>query len=90
MDKLKKTNSIVMKAILQGWNFMRVLRLCLGISLIVYGIVVKEKMAVMLGVISGSVALANIGCCSTSGCAVSSRPTNKNQIVDYEELDNKI
>ena len=89
MDKLKKTNTIVMRAILQGWNFMRILRLGLGIAIIIQGVVAKETMTIVLGAIFGGMALANIGCCGTNGCAISSRPTNKTQRIDYEELDIK-
>ena len=78
-----------MKAILQGWNFMRVLRLGLGIAILVQGIVAKETMTIVLGAIFGGMALANIGCCGTNGCAVNSRSTNKTQKIDYEELDIK-
>jgi hypothetical protein len=44
MDKFKKTNSVAMKAITQGWNFMRILRLILGIAILVQGIVVEDTM----------------------------------------------
>ena len=89
MDKLKKTNSVVMKAILQRWNFMRILRLGLGIAILVQGIVAKETMTMVLGVIFGGMALANIGCCGTNGCAINNRPTNNTQKIHYEELDIK-
>lgn len=78
-----------MRAILQGWNFMRIVRLGLGIAILIQGVVAKETMTVVLGVILGGMALANIGCCGTNGCAVNSRPANKTQKVDYEELDIK-
>ena len=78
-----------MKAIIQGWNFLRILRLGLGIAILVQGIVAKETMTMVLGVIFGGMALANIGCCGTNGCAVNSRSTNKTQKIDYEELDIK-
>ncbi len=78
-----------MRTILQGWNFMRILRLGLGIAILVQGIVVKDILTVVLGVMFGGMALANIGCCGTNGCAINSRPTNKSENVDYEELDIK-
>ena len=78
-----------MKAILQEWNFMRILRLGLGIAIIIQGIVAKETMTIVLGAIFGGMALANIGCCGTNGCAVNSRPSNKTQRIEYEEMDNK-
>ena len=78
-----------MRAILQGWNFIRILRLGLGIAVIIQGIVAKETTTIVFGTIFGGMALANIGCCGTNGCAVNSRPTNKTQRIDYEELDIK-
>ena len=78
-----------MKTILQGWNFMRVLRLGLAIAIIIQGIVAKETMTIVLGAIFGGMALANIGCCGTNGCAVNSRPNNKTHRINYEELDIK-
>lgn len=89
MDQLKKTNSIIMRAILQGWNFMRILRVALGIAILIQGIVAKETMTIVLGVIFGGMAVANIGCSGTNSCAVNSRSTNKIQKIDYEELDIK-
>lgn len=57
-----------MKRILSGWNFMRVLRLALGIFIVVQGIVVKDWTFTALGSIFLLMPLLNIGCCSTSGC----------------------
>jgi hypothetical protein len=78
-----------MKTILQQWNLMRILRLGLGIAIIVQGIAARETVAVVLGVIFGGMAFANIGCCGTNGCAINSRSTDKNKKIDYEELDSK-
>ena len=89
MDRLKKKNSLVMKAILQGWSFMRILRLVLGIAILVQGIVSKETISMVLGLMLGGMALSNIGCCGTNGCAINNRSTNKTQSIDYEELDIK-
>lgn len=89
MDKLKKTNSVVMKAILQGWNFIRILKLILGTAILVQGIVAKDTMTIVLGVVFGGMAVANIGCCGTSGCAINRCSTNKTKRIHYDELDIK-
>jgi hypothetical protein len=89
MDKLKKTHPIVMKAILQGWNFMRILRLGLGIAILVQGIIAKEAITMVLGAVFAAMALAKIGCCATSGCAINSRSTNNTHKINNEELDIK-
>ena len=88
MDKFKKTNSVAMKAITQGWNFMRILRLILGIAILVQGIVAKDATAIVLGVVFGGMAVANIGCCGAGGCAVNNRSTSNNKTGDihYEEV----
>ena len=78
-----------MKTILHGWNFRRVLRLGLGIAILIQGILAGETMTILLGAIFGGMALANIGCCGTNGCAINNRSTNKTQTIDYEELDIK-
>ena len=78
-----------MKAILKGWNVMRILRLVLAVAIVVQGIVAKETMTMLLGAIFGGMALANIGCGGTNGCAVNSRPNNKTHRINYEELDIK-
>ena len=89
MDKFKKTNSVAMKAITQGWNFMRILRLILGIAILVQGIVAKDATAIVLGVVFGGMAVANIGCCGTTGCEVKhvTPIKNKSKNINYEELD---
>jgi Kef-type K+ transport system membrane component KefB len=78
-----------MKTILYGWNFMRALRLILGVAVIVQGVVAKDTVSIVLGVLVGGMALANIGCCGTSGCAINPRTDNQTQTIEYEELDNK-
>ncbi len=87
MDKLTKTNTIVMKTILQGWNFMRILRLVLGIGILVQGIAAIETATIILGVVFAGMAIANVGCCGAGGCAVNSRITNnKKEDIHYEEV----
>ena len=77
-----------MTAITQGWNFMRILRLILGIAILVQGIVAKDTMAMVLGVVFGGMAVANIGCCGAGGCAVPKRSTTTKKTGDihYEEV----
>ena len=77
-----------MKAITQGWNFMRILRLILSIAILVQGIVAKDTMTIVLGVVFGGMAVANIGCCGAGGCAVKNRTSTNNKTGDihYEEV----
>lgn len=80
-----------MKTILQGWNFMRILRLILGTAIMVQGIVARDTITIILGVAFGGMAVAKIGCCGAGGCAVNSRTTtnNKTEDIHYEEVVSK-
>ncbi len=63
---------------LKGWNFMRVLRLALGIFIIVQGIVVRDWLFVGAGVLFSLMPILNTGCCGASGCNVPVRKTKSN------------
>ena len=78
-----------MKTIVQGWNFMRILRLVLGIILTIQGIVVAETITIILGVLFAGMAVANIGCCGTNGCSINPSHSIKNKTKDIncEEVD---
>ena len=76
-----------MKTILQGWNFMRILRLVLAIGILVQGIIARDTVTIILGVVFGGMAVANIGCCGVGGCAVKRPSTsNKTEDIQYEEV----
>ena len=77
-----------MKTILQSWNFMRILRLRLGTTIMVQGIVARDTVTIILGVAFAGMAVANIGCCGAGGCAVNTRTitNNKTKDIHYEEV----
>ena len=76
-----------MKTVLQGWNFMRILRLVLALAILTQGIIARDSMAIILGVVFGGMAAANIGCCGAGGCAVNQHSTiNKTEDIQYEEV----
>ena len=76
-----------MKGYLRNWNFMRVLRLALGIFIIVQGIQANEWMFVALGALFSLMPLLNIGCCGTSGCNTRIPKSNKKiEDISYEEV----
>lgn len=58
---------------------MRILRAALGIAIIVQGIVAKETLTVLLGILLGGMAFLNLGYCGSNGCTVNSRPSKKSQ-----------
>ncbi len=66
-----------MKAILNNWSIMGVLRLVIGLIALVQSIIQK---GITLGIIAGFLlltAIANIGCCSSKGCAVNFKYSKK-------------
>ncbi len=60
---------------------MRFFRLVVGISVIVQGIASKEFIFIFLGFAFSSMALANIGCCSTTGCSVNQRNNQNPKVI---------
>lgn len=79
-----------MKAILQNWNFMRIIRLLLGVGILINGIITKDVTSIILGVAFAAMPVFNIGCCGTNGCAVNINPSIKNKKnIEYEEVDTK-
>lgn len=78
-----------MKALLVGWNFMRILRLGFGVAILVQGIVNKDALTVIIGAAFGGMALANVGCCGANGCSVNYQKNANEKEIIYEELDNK-
>jgi hypothetical protein len=75
---------------LNDWNWMRFLRLFLGIIATVQGFLQKEYALSLAGLFLTYMAIANIGCCGVNGCTVDynkTRQTEKENV--YEEVDTK-
>lgn len=76
-----------MSNLFSNWNFMRVVRLALGVFIIVQGIQTLNWMFIILGSLFTIMPLMNIGCCSTQGCSASVSKTNKKiEDIHYEEV----
>ncbi len=76
-----------MKNYLRNWNFMRVLRLALGIYIIVQGVIENQWMFVALGGLLSLMPLLNIGCCDASGCNTPVSKSNKKvEDITFEEI----
>lgn len=76
-----------MRNYLMNWNFMRVLRLALGIFIMVQGIMAKEWLLVGLGGLFSLMPLLNMGCCGVSGCNTPIPQNNKKiEDITYEEV----
>lgn len=79
--------------LLSGWNFMRVLRLVMGITGLIFSILNKDSLLGIAGGFLLLMAILNIGCCGINGCSVqthnprmktSGKETEK---TSYEEID---
>ena len=76
------------ETLLTNWNFMRILRLGLGIYIAVQAV---ETHSIFSGIFAAFFifqAVTNTGCCGSSGCAVPVKKSNSDQIeeVEYEEV----
>ena len=76
------------ETLLSGWNFMRFLRLGIGIYI---GIQTIETQSIFSGVVAVFFlfqAITNTGCCGSNGCSVPIKKSNsdKNEIEEFEEI----
>ena len=75
------------QAIFSNWNFMRFIRLLLGIVIIVQSVIVKDWAIGLLGVLFTAMPVFNIGCCGVNGCATPAKKSTENiKDVTYEEV----
>lgn len=77
-----------MKTLLQGWHFMRILRVLLGVIIIVQGITAKDSSFILIGGLLAAMGFFNIGC-GPAGCGIPNRPINKSSTandIEFEEL----
>ena len=75
------------QAIFSNWNFMRFLRLALGIFIIVQSVIAKDWAIGLLGLLFTAMPVFNIGCCGVNGCATPvKKSTDNTKDVTYEEV----
>ena len=74
--------------LLTDWNFMRILRLGLGIYIAVQAVETQSTISGIFAVFILFQAITNTGCCGSNGCAVPIKKNNSDKIeeVDYEEV----
>ena len=77
-----------MKNYFKSWDFMRLLRLVIGVIALVQSIYTKDFILGIAAFIIGGMALFNVGCCGANGCSTSftNKKINKNNEVDFEEV----
>lgn len=74
--------------ILNNWNWIRFLRLFLGIVAAIQGFLQKEYALLLAGLFLTYMAIANIGCCGVNGCAVDYKKLKQpSKDTVYEEVD---
>ncbi|HSN47947.1 MAG TPA: hypothetical protein VLR29_04225 [Flavobacterium sp.] len=76
------------ETLLQNWNFMRLLRLGLGIYIAFQA---YETLSLLSGVVAAFFifqAVTNTGCCGSNGCTVPKKKSNpdKTEEVTFEEI----
>ena len=75
------------RAILSNWNFMRFLRLGLGIVIIVQSVIAKDWTMGIVGLLFTAMPVFNIGCCGTGGCNTALKKTAETtKEISYEEV----
>ena len=68
------------QTIFNNWNFIRVLRLALGIAIIVQSLIFKDITMVLFGLFFTAMPIFNIGCCGSNACAIPDRKKDNNDI----------
>jgi hypothetical protein len=76
------------QTLLTNWNFMRILRLGIGIYIAIQAIDTQSAFAGVVAVFFLFQAITNTGCCGSNGCAVPIKKSNpdKTEEVDFEEI----
>ena len=76
------------QTLLTNWNFMRFLRLGIGIYIAIQAIETQSAFAGLVAVFFLFQAITNTGCCGSNGCAVPIKKSNpdKTEEVDFEEI----
>lgn len=79
------------ETLLTDWNFMRLLRLAIGIFIAVEAIQTHDYLTGFIGAFFMFQAITNTGCCGSNGCAVpvSKTPPDKLEDVEFEEIKTK-
>jgi hypothetical protein len=74
-----------------GWHFMRWLRLVLGIIIAIQAIQMREAMSGFIAAFFLFQAIANVGCCGVTNCAVpvSNKRTEGIQDIVFSEVKSK-
>jgi hypothetical protein len=79
-----------MATIIQHWNFMRFLRLGMGLWLVYSAFADRQPLLGILGGLFALQAIMNAGCCGASGCTMPNARQSFDQTtkepIQYEEV----
>ncbi len=67
-----------MKRIFKNWNFIRLLRLAMGLAIMYQGIISRQWIFVFLGGVFSLLPIVNIGICGTNSCDLGRENNKKN------------
>ena len=75
------------QTILSNWNFMRFVRLGLGIAIIVQSAMAGNWAMAVVGLLFTAMPVFNIGCCGTAGCATPQKKSSETvKNIKYEQV----
>lgn len=76
------------QAILSNWNFMRLVRLGLGVFILVQAVMARDWSMGLLGSLFTIMPVFNIGCCGAGGCATTppKKTSETTKDISYEEV----
>jgi hypothetical protein len=78
-----------MATVLKNWNFMRILRMGMGLWLIYSAFVDHQPLLGLLGGLFALQAIMNVGCCGSGGCATPYTRQSTSKTIEethYEEV----
>lgn len=76
-----------MKEYLKTWDFIRVLRLALGVFVAVQGAIGGDWLFMAAGALFSLMPILNIGCCGAAGCNAPVSKSNKSvEDISFEEV----
>lgn len=78
------------QVIKSNWNFMRILRLLVGIIALWQAILMKDYLLGAAGIMLMGMSVFNIGCCGANGCSTNvprSGPAEAQKEITYETVD---
>lgn len=73
-----------------GWNFMRILRVSMGLIALMFAFKDQDYILGIAGGLLVVMGVMNIGCCGVNGCSIKVNNSSKNKSaiedVKYEEV----